>query len=385
MYGSMKTWGTLLAAGIVLGISPAHAATVAFGSANPFYAPSRLPFHAPPFDRIKDEDYQPAIEAGMAQQLAEMRAIADNPPRRPSKTPCVPMEKQRRAARPRHAGVSWRHRRQYRPQAAGGEERARAASSRRTDDAIYLEREIVRARVGDLREARDRPGSMPESLRLVEVTYDEFVHAGANLSEADKAKLKKLMRRPPRCRTPSPNGCWPPTRRGRTDADARGARRHERCAAGRRSAGRAGEAGRRAMCCRCRTPRSSRRSRVLERTLHARRRSSIIPGAAPSAATRTTRATRSPRLAQLRAQRAQLLGFASHAAWALKDQMAKTPEAALEFMARSCRWRPARRAARGQGHPGGDRRRRRRAFHARGLGLGLLRERVRKAQVRPRR
>ncbi len=38
------------------------------------------------------------------------------------------------------------------------------------------------------------------------------------------------------------------------------------------------------------------------------------------------------RLAQLRAQRAQLLGFPSHAAWKLSDQMAKTPQAALEFM-----------------------------------------------------
>ena len=32
----------------------------------------------------------------------------------------------------------------------------------------------------------------PESLRLLEVTYDNFVHAGANLSDADKDNLKKL-------------------------------------------------------------------------------------------------------------------------------------------------------------------------------------------------
>src|ERR1700728_984618 len=56
----------------------ASAANAAFGPSNPFYAPSTLPFHAPPFDRIKDEDYQPAIEAGMAEQLAEIRRIADN-------------------------------------------------------------------------------------------------------------------------------------------------------------------------------------------------------------------------------------------------------------------------------------------------------------------
>src|ERR1700744_2830083 len=50
----------------------------AFGPENPFYSPSTLPFHAPPFDRIKDVDYQPAIEAGMAAQEKEMLAIANN-------------------------------------------------------------------------------------------------------------------------------------------------------------------------------------------------------------------------------------------------------------------------------------------------------------------
>src|SRR6202021_3200940 len=56
-----------------------NAAAAEFGPPNPFYAPSTLPFGAPPFDRIKDEDYQPAIEAGMAQQFAEIDAIANNP------------------------------------------------------------------------------------------------------------------------------------------------------------------------------------------------------------------------------------------------------------------------------------------------------------------
>ena len=48
-------------------------------SANPFYAPSTLPFQAPPFDKIQDSDYQPAIEAGMAHQLTEIRSITENP------------------------------------------------------------------------------------------------------------------------------------------------------------------------------------------------------------------------------------------------------------------------------------------------------------------
>ena len=37
----------------------AQATEAGFGPGNPFYAPSTLPFHAPPFDKIKDSDYQP--------------------------------------------------------------------------------------------------------------------------------------------------------------------------------------------------------------------------------------------------------------------------------------------------------------------------------------
>ena len=58
---------------------PNAGASVTFGPGNPFYEPSTLPFQAPPFDKISDSDYQPAIEAGMAQQLAEIQAIAENP------------------------------------------------------------------------------------------------------------------------------------------------------------------------------------------------------------------------------------------------------------------------------------------------------------------
>ena len=46
---------------------------------NPFFAPSPLPFQAPPFDRIKDTDYAPAFEEGMKQQIAEVDAIANDP------------------------------------------------------------------------------------------------------------------------------------------------------------------------------------------------------------------------------------------------------------------------------------------------------------------
>ena len=58
-------------------------------------------------------------------------------------------------------------------------------------DAIYLNAKLF-ARVKAIYDQRASLGLDPESLRLVEYDYQQFVKAGANLSDADKDKLKKL-------------------------------------------------------------------------------------------------------------------------------------------------------------------------------------------------
>src|SRR5262245_16820949 len=45
---------------------------------NPFLTESSLPYHLPPFDKIKDNQFVPATEAGMEAQLKEVDAIAAN-------------------------------------------------------------------------------------------------------------------------------------------------------------------------------------------------------------------------------------------------------------------------------------------------------------------
>ena len=44
-----------------------------------FAQPSPLELHYPQFDKIHDDDFAPAFDAGMAQQLKEMDAIANDP------------------------------------------------------------------------------------------------------------------------------------------------------------------------------------------------------------------------------------------------------------------------------------------------------------------
>ena len=59
---------------------------------NPFAADSTLPFKAPPFDKIRIEHYQPAFHIGMKQQLAEIKAIADNKDAPTFENTIVPIE-----------------------------------------------------------------------------------------------------------------------------------------------------------------------------------------------------------------------------------------------------------------------------------------------------
>ena len=89
-----------------------------FGPSNPFYAPSTLPFQAPPFDKIKDSDYQPAIDAGMAQQLKEVDAIANNPAPPTFENTLVALERSGQLLRPRMVGVQLRDAGEYRSGAA---------------------------------------------------------------------------------------------------------------------------------------------------------------------------------------------------------------------------------------------------------------------------
>jgi peptidyl-dipeptidase Dcp len=58
-------------------VMPSTGFTPLLSPSNPFSTASTLQYQAPPFDRIKDSDYEPAMEAGMVQQIAEIDAIAN--------------------------------------------------------------------------------------------------------------------------------------------------------------------------------------------------------------------------------------------------------------------------------------------------------------------
>ena len=300
-----------------------------FGPANPFYAPSTLPFHAPPFDKIKDDDYQPAIEAGMAQNLAEIGRIADASAPPTFDNTFVALEKSGLLLNRAYAafnGVSQANTNPILQSAKTALAPERAAY----EDAIHLNKKLF-DRVAAVFRQRESLKLDPESLRLVEVTYDEFVHSGAKLSEADKERLKKLNEKistlsnefSTQLLAATTNGAYSTSDRaalaGVSDAQLAAA---AVSAQDRKSQGFV-------------IPLQNTTQQPVLASLSVRAtREAIFKNSwnrTEHGDENDTRATIS-QLAHLRAERALLLGYPNHAAWKLEDQMAKTPQAALAFM-----------------------------------------------------
>ena len=320
---------SIVAGTMALTASSIGAGAAVFGPANPFYAPSPLPFHAPPFDRIKDEDYLPAIEAGMAEQLAEMQRIADNAAPPTLENTFIAMERSGRLLVRAQAAFSGVSEANTNPTLQGAKT-ALAPKMAAHQDAIHLNRKLFK-RIAAVYRKRATLKLDPESLRLVEVTYDEFVHAGANLSDTDQAELKRLNEEASTLSNAFSTKLLEATKSGAYStalpAALAGLSPAQLAAAAQAAEGRRAEG--------YLIPLQNTTQQPLLESLSVRAtRDAVFQNSwtrAERGDANDTRATIA-RLAQLRAQRAKLLGFASHAAWKLEDQMAKTPQAALEFM-----------------------------------------------------
>ena len=300
-----------------------------FGPANPFYAPSTLPFRAPPFDRIKDSDYQPAIEAGMAQQLTEIKRIADTPARPTFANTFVAMEKTGLLLS--RALAAFRAVSEADTNAALQNAKAALAPKLAAhEDAIHLDKKLFE-RVAAVYRARATLGLDAESLRLVEFTYNEFVHSGANLPETDKTRLKTLNEEASTLSNDFSTKLLQATQAAAfstaAKADLDGFSDAQLSAAAQAAQKR--KTGGFVVLLQNTTQQPALASLRVRAT-----RDGIFQNSWSRTERGDANDTRAivARLAQLRAQRATLLGYPNHAAWKLEDQMAKTPQAAVEFM-----------------------------------------------------
>ncbi|MEV4114183.1 M3 family metallopeptidase [Nonomuraea sp. NPDC049695] len=151
---------------------------------NPFFAPSSLPYELPPFADIREEHYLPAFERGMAEQLAEVDAIAGNSEPPTFDNTIAALERSGRIL-DRTATVFFT-----------------VASSNTSDGIMEIEKEIspqltrhmdaIRLNRALWARIKQVSSEDPEESWLLEKYRDDFIRAGADLSEPEQDRLREL-------------------------------------------------------------------------------------------------------------------------------------------------------------------------------------------------
>jgi peptidyl-dipeptidase Dcp len=157
---------------------------------NPLLVESTLPYHAPPFDKIKDEHFVPAIEAGMREQLKEVDTIAASSEKPTFDNTIVALERTGRLLDRAERTFSNLNAADTNPTRQKIDTEIAPKLSAH-NDTIHLNGKLF-ARIQELYSNRDNLGLDAESNYLLERYYKDFVRAGAKLSEPDKTKLKAI-------------------------------------------------------------------------------------------------------------------------------------------------------------------------------------------------
>ena len=159
-------------------------------TANPLLQSSGLPYDMPAFDRIRNEHYLPAYEQAMQMHQSEIQAIATLEDEPTFANTIVAMERAgedlSRVARIFN-NVNGAHTNPE-MQAVQRELAPRLAAH---NDSISLN-EALFARVSAVYEQRDQLALDPESHRLLERYYTDFVRSGAMLDDTQKSRLREI-------------------------------------------------------------------------------------------------------------------------------------------------------------------------------------------------
>ena len=302
----------------------------ALPAGSPFAAASPLPYQAPQFDKIKDTDFQPAIEVGMTQDSADAQAVANNPAAPTFENTVTALEKSGQLLNAAN-GLFQNLVQSNSSDTLQKVNEELAPRLQAHTDSILLNAKLF-ARVKAVYDARETSGLTADQKFLALRYYRRFVHAGANLSDSDKAKLTDLNGKIAGLQAQYQNKLIAAADAGAVivsdKAELDGMSDAEIAAAVEAAKARKLN-GKYVIVLRNTTQQpilASLKNRALrERVLKA---SEMRGDAAGPNDLRDIIAT----LAQLRAEKGKLLGFADFADYTLTDQMAKNSEAAKKLL-----------------------------------------------------
>ena len=300
-------------------------------STNPLLSASTLPYQAPPFDKIKDSDFKPALEQGMKDQLAEIQKIADDTAAPTFENTILAMEK---------SGVLLRRANNVFNVLTGANtdsvlqkvQEDVAPEMAATQDAIHLNSRLFK-RVEAIYNDSINSKLDAESNRLVKFYYQQFVQAGAKLSDADKENLKKLNGQEASLTAKFNNQLLAAAKAGGLEidnaTDLAGLAQSDIDALAQNA--KANKSKSKYLISLQNTTQQPLLQLLSNRDVREKlfNASWIRAEKSDSNDTRKTIVN----IAKLRAEKAKLLGYPNYAAWVLQDQMAKTPEAVDKFFA----------------------------------------------------
>ena len=299
-------------------------------ASNPLFVESTLPYEAPRFDLIRNEHYQPALEEGIRQWLAQVDSIAKQTTPPSFDNTIVAMEKSgallTRAAKT-FFGVVGANTNDTLQKV----QEVVAPKLAAANDQVYLNDQLYQ-RVKSVYDRRNDGGFTPEQIALVERYNRDFVRAGAQLSEQDKIRMRAINQELSKLSTEFSNKLLAGTKAGAlvvdnvselagfTDAEIETAAD---------AAKQRGLTGKWVIPLR-NTTQHPAQAELTNRAVRQRlfENSTLRTSRGDSNDTRNT----IRRMAELRAEKAKLLGFPTWADYVLATQGAKNPQNAIKLL-----------------------------------------------------
>ena len=305
---------------------------------SPLLAPWVGPYGGvPPFDQVKVVDLKPGLETGMAQQLAEIDRIANDPAAPTFENTIAAMERAGRTL-DRVGTIYGVYSSTLNDEAVQAVEREMAPKLAAFSDQITQNPKLFE-RIARVYETRETSGLTPEQQRLTWVYYTNFVRAGARLDAAGKKRTAEINQELARLFTAFGQNVLKDENEGviylEKESDLAGLPQGVRDGMAQGAEGR-GQKGKWAIA----NTRSSIEPFLTysdDRALREKAWRMFVNRGDNGGATDNNATI--AQILQLRAERAKLLGFPTHAHWRLENTMAKTPERAMELM--EAVWTPA--------------------------------------------
>ena len=295
-------------------------------SSNPFMKKSKLQYEAPEFDKIKDEHFKPAFDFGLKQHDAEILKIANNPEKASFENTIVALEKSGVILKRAVIVFSNLTSANTNPTLqALDEEYAPIFASH--SDKMYLNDNLY-ARIKSISDS----GLDAESTKLLQFYKQNFEIAGANLSAADKEKLKQVNQELASLSTQYSNKLLEARKQGGvyfSDPKELDGLSKDEIEAASTDAKNAGQPGKYLLALQ-----NTTQQPLLQNLKNRASREKLFKASWQRAEKNDGNDTRETieKLAKTRLKKAQILGKKSFAEWKLQDQMAKTPEAAVNLM-----------------------------------------------------